>query len=719
MKQVVQNYRDGKLSVEDVPPPTIRPGGVLVATRASLISVGTERSTVDTARKSLAGKAMDRPDLVRKVLDKAKKDGVVDTLKMVSSRLDSPVALGYSCAGVVVEVGAGVEEFVVGDRVACAGQDYASHAEMVFVPKNLCVKMQDSIGFEDAAYVTLGAIAMQGVRQADPKLGDVVAVIGLGVVGQLIAQLLKANGCIVLASEPDVDKRALAERLGVDAAVAPDAMAAEVAARSGGHGADAVVIAASTKSDGPIVAAGEICRQKGCVVVVGAVGMTVPREPYYRKELDLRLSTSYGPGRYDPTYEEKGHDYPYGYVRWTERRNMAAFLTLVESGRLDLSALTSHRYPIEQSEQAYREILSGQEAPLGVLLSYGEGVAQTEHRAIHLRARVDTESVRLGLIGAGNHVRDMLIPALKGVPETTISAVCTQRGVQAKTLGDRLGVAYCTTDYHEILADDAVNAVMIGTRHDSHGAIVLDALRAGKHVFVEKPLCLSEEELDEISALYAEKARDGLRLAVGFNRRFSAHCDKVRAFFADRRRPLVMNYRANAGMVPAEHWVQDPTIGGARIVGEACNFVDYLQAVCGARVTSVHARCTGAAATGPSQDEAVLSLGFADGSIGSILYAAGGDRRLAKERFEAMGDGAAVVMDDFARSEFYRSGRRSVFKTRKRDKGFAAQMAQFCASVRDGAAPGMAFGDIASVTRACLRAVDSMKTGVVYDLDGD
>lgn len=716
MKQVVQNYRDGKLSVQDVPPPTIRPGGVLVATRASLISVGTERSTVDTGRKSLAGKAMDRPDLVRKVLDKAQKDGVVDTLKMVSSRLDSPVALGYSCAGVVLEVGAGVDGFTVGDRVACAGQDYASHAEVVFVPKNLCVKMPDSIGFDDAAYVTLGAIAMQGVRQADPKLGDVVAVIGLGVVGQLIAQLLKANGCIVLASEPDADKRALAERLGVDAAVRPDALGDEVAARTGGHGVDAVIIAASTKSDGPIAAAGEICRQKGRVVVVGAVGMAVPREPYYRKELDLRLSTSYGPGRYDPSYEEKGHDYPYGYVRWTERRNMAAFLTLVDAGKLDLAALTSHRYPIERSEQAYKEILSGQEAPLGVLLNYSEDIAPVEQRAIHLRARADTESVRLGLIGAGNHVRDMLIPALKGVPETTITAVCTQRGVQAKTLGDRLGVAYCTTDYQEILGDDAINAVLIGTRHDSHGAIVLDALRAGKHVFVEKPLCLSEDELDEISALYAEKAREGLRLAVGFNRRFSAHCDKAREFLGERRRPLVMTYRANAGLIPAEHWVQDPSVGGGRIIGEACHFVDYLQAICGARVTSVHARCTGAAATDPAQDEAILSLGFADGSVGSIIYAAGGDRGVAKERFEAMGDGAAVVMDDFGRSEFHRNGRRSVFKSRKRDKGFATQMAAFCTSVRDGAAPGMAFDDVASVTRTCLRAVDSMKTGMVYDI---
>jgi threonine dehydrogenase-like Zn-dependent dehydrogenase len=370
MKQVVQHYRSGKLLVEDVPAPVIRPGGLLVATRASLISVGTERTTTDVARKSLAGKAMDRPDLVRKVVDKARKDGIAETVKLVSSRLDQPVALGYSCAGVVIDVGAGVEGFAVGDRVACAGQDYASHAEVVFVPRNLCARIPDGVSFDDAAFVTMGAIALQGVRQAEPKLGDVVAVIGLGLVGQLTARLLLANGCRVVASEPDAEKRALAELAGVESAVSPEALPAAVDALTGGNGADAVIIAASTKSNAPVVTAGVIARKKGRVIVVGAVGMEVPRESYYAKELELRLSTSYGPGRYDSDYEEKGVDYPYGYVRWTEQRNMGAFLDLIAGGRMDIAPLVSRRLPIERAEDAYREILEGEGAPLGMLLTY-------------------------------------------------------------------------------------------------------------------------------------------------------------------------------------------------------------------------------------------------------------------------------------------------------------------------------------------------------------
>lgn len=710
MRQVVQHMRTGKLTVEDVPSPTVQPGGLLVATRASLISVGTERATVEVAKKNLVGKAMDRPDLVRKVIRKVQKDGLIDTAKMVAARLDAPSALGYSCAGVVLEVGQGVTGFAAGDRVACAGQNYASHAEVVFVPQNLCVRIPDAVSFDDAAYVTVGAIALQGVRQADPKLGDVVAVIGLGLVGQLAVQLLRANGCRVLAADPDAEKQALAQELGAEQAVSPDALADAAAAATEGHGADAVLIAASTKESGPVELAGEIARKKGRVVVVGAVGMNLPREPYYLKELELRLSTSYGPGRYDPEYEEKGRDYPYGYVRWTERRNMAAFLQLIAEGRMNVSALTRYRVPIARAEEAYARIVDGQESPLGVLLTYDDAPA-ARASTVTLRTSAPVSRIRFGLIGAGSHVKDALLPALKGIAEAEIAAVCTQRGINAKALAARVGAATCTTDYREILKGDAVNAVIVGTRHDLHAEIVLAALDAGKHVFVEKPLCLTEEELDAIARLYAEKAKAGLRLAVGFNRRFSPHFVKAKEFLAGRGNPLVMTYRVNAGALPAEHWTQDPAVGGGRIVGEGCHFVDYLQALCGGRVVSVHASAIGNHASGIVQDQALLSLKFSDGSVGTVVYAAGGDTALAKERCEVFGDGKSIVMDDFARSEFYARGRRTVFKTGRRDKGFAPQMAAFCRSLLDADAPAMDFDGIESVTRACLRAVESMADG--------
>ncbi len=716
MKQVVQHYRSGKLSVESVPAPTVQPGCLLVATRASLISVGTERATVGMAKKNLVGKAMDRPDMVRKVIQKAQKDGIIETAKMVSSRLDAPVALGYSCSGVVVGVGAGVEGFSVGDRVACAGQNYASHAEVVSVPKNLCVKIPDGVSFDDAAYVTMGAIALQGVRQADPKLGDVVAVIGLGLVGQLTVQLLTANGCRVVASDPEPEKRTVAEKLGAEASVSPGELLDAVSGMTEEHGADAAIVTASTKDNAPIVAAGEAVRKKGRVVVVGAVGMDLPREPYYAKELELRLSTSYGPGRYDAEYEEKGRDYPYGYVRWTENRNMGAFLTLIADGRLDVASLTHHRIPIEQAEAAYAKILAASESPLGVLLTYPDAAVESD-RKVTLRASVSADRVRVGLIGAGSHVKDMIVPALKGLRDVDIAAVCTQRGMNAKTLGERLGAGYCTTDMDEILNDSAINTVIIGTRHDLHGPMVLAALRAGKHVFVEKPLCLTMEELQEIETLYAAKARDGVRLAVGFNRRFSDHCAKAKEFLGERRNPLVMLYRVNAGALPADHWTQDPDVGGGRILGEACHFVDYLQALCGGQVETVYANSIATHTSGTTQDQSTLSLTFSDGSVGTIVYAAGGDTGLAKERCEVFGDGCSVVMDDFAQSEFFRSGQRTRYKSSGRDKGFSQQMAAFCNSIIKPDTDGMSFASVVSVTRACLAAVESMRTRTVIDIE--
>jgi len=687
-----------------------------VANRFSLISAGTEKATVQMAQKSLLGKAVERPEMVRKMLNQVRKNGLFETLRMAFDRLDSPAALGYSCAGTVLGVGENVDGLSAGEGVACAGQNYASHAEIVYVPKNLCVKIPPGVDFEEASFVALGAIALQGVRQAEPRLGDRVAVIGLGLLGQITVQMLKASGCLVLASDPDSNKLEMAKKLGADSVAVPHTLAGAAAAFTRNHGVDIVLITASTKEDGPVEVAGEIARKKGRVVVVGAVGMTLPREPYYRKELELRFSTSYGPGRYDDRYEEKGHDYPYGYVRWTENRNMEAFLTLLQQGRLRVGDLVTHRYPIDEAGRAYELMMGNQEPYLGILISYPPDVPLKIHRVAEVSRSLPPGRLNLGIIGAGRHVRDRLLPELLKMKELPLRAICTASGIHAKALAEKTKAAYCTTDYYEVLKDPSVNAVLIGTRHDLHGALVVEALEAGKHIFVEKPLCLTEEELDRIVSIFEVKAPMGLHLAVGFNRRFSPHAERAREFFKDRKNPLVMVYRVNAGSLSAEHWAQDPEIGGGRIVGEACHFVDYMQFICGALPVSVHARRIGRHDSGIVDDQCILSFTFGNGSIGTVVYAAGGEPLLAKERFEVFGDGKSLVMDDFMLSEFYADGKKTTFKSGRQDKGFRAEMTRWVQSVVRGEAPAMSFGEIQAVTRASILAVRSLRTGQVYDV---
>jgi predicted dehydrogenase len=689
----------------------------VVANACSLISAGTEKSTVTLAQKSLVNKARARPDLVRKLLAKARKDGLAETMRLAWARLDSPAALGYSCAGVVVDVDLDVEGLAVGDRVACAGQNYASHAEVVCVPKRLCVRVPDGVSWEEASFVTLGAIALQGVRQAEPRLGDRVAVIGLGLLGQLTVQLLKASGCLVLGTDPDPAKLALAASLGADAVASPDDLARVASAFSGNHGVDSVLITASTQDSGPVVAAGDISRRKGRVVVVGSVDMHVPRESYYRKELELRLSTSYGPGRYDAAYEEHGHDYPFGYVRWTEQRNMEAFLALVQRKRVAVAPLITHRFGIDDAVKAYDLMLAGREPYLGLCIEYPLSPPAALPRSIRVATAQSVGAVaRIGIIGAGNHVQDALLPRLLGMDGVAVSAVCTRTGIKAKVLADKVRAELCTTDYREVLKHESINAVLIGTRHDTHARIVVEALAAGKHVFVEKPLCLNEAELDSIIVQY-ERSGAGMQrhLMVGFNRRFSSHAERAKEFFAGRTGPLTMIYRVNAGALSPEHWVHDPAIGGGRIIGEACHFVDYLQFLCGAPPISVHA----AAARGHDgviPDQAVLSLTFADGSVGTIIYTASGDAALSKERVEVFGDGRSLVMDDFTMTHGYIAGRRTTLVSGKRDKGFEQELTRFIAAVSRGGPPPLAFAEIESVTRTCLLAAASLKTGEVYSV---
>lgn len=716
MRQLLQNYRSGKLQVSDLPAPALGTGGLLVATQNSLISAGTERSSAQMARKSLLGKAIARPDLVSKVLAQVEKKGLRETLRLALSRLDSPVAPGYSAAGTVLEVGEEVSGYRVGDRVACAGQNFASHSEVIFVPKNLCVPIPEGVSFEAASFVALGAIALQGIRQADARLGENVAVIGLGLLGQLTVQMLIANGCTVVGTDLDPNKLELARRCGARVA-APAQLSECVAALSGGHGADAVIVTASTSDDGPVAAAADACRKRGRVVVVGAVGMNLPREPYYRKEIDFRLSTSYGPGRYDADYEERGRDYPFAYVRWTEQRNMAAFLQLVAAGRVDTSTLTTHRFPIEQAGQAYELILEGTEPYLGVLLQYPRAPEARLARTVTLHARPAVGNLRLGIIGAGNHVNDALLPALRDRAGVEIRAVCTATGMKARDRAGHLRAAYCTSDAHALLADADINAVLIGTRHDSHASLVLQALAAGKHVFVEKPLCLTEGELEEILAACRRGASAGQLLMVGFNRRFSAHAAALRAAFADRGNPLVMSYRVNAGPIDPQHWIQDPKIGGGRLIGEGCHFLDLMQYVSGAQMSAVQAMTIGTHTSGIASDQVIVSAEFTDGSIGTLTYAAGGDPRLGKERFEVFGSGRAAVLDDFRCTELFARGRRRRLRSRGQDKGFAGEIAAFCDSVLRGSALPISLEDIEAVTRGTLLAARGLTTRERYPVE--
>lgn len=722
MKQVLQNLKTGEVTVTDVPAPVAQRGRVLVRTVASLISAGTERMKVDLGRKSLLGKARERPDLVKKVIQKAKNEGVMNTLNAVRAKLDSATALGYSAAGIVIGAGDDVTEFRAGDRVACAGGGFASHAEVLSVPKNLCVRLPERVGFDAAAFGTLGAIALQGVRLAEPTLGESVVVIGLGLLGQLTVQLLKANGCRVFGIDLDPQKIELARQLGADGGCIPEGDAQRVVMEwTRGRGADAVLVTAATRSNQPVELAGEISRLKGRVVAVGLVGLDIPREIYYERELTLKISMSYGPGRYDPEYEERGHDYPFAYVRWTEGRNIEAFLDLIAAGRVNVEPLITHRFPIEEGERAYQLITGEIDEPyLAVLLQYD--TARELERRIELSASLKSAveaprapSVRIGLIGAGSYARKMLLPNFK-TAGAEFQAIATASGVSARDIGEKYGFHYCASEADEVVNDNNVNLVVIATRHDLHARLTIQALERGRHVFVEKPLALSDEELDDV---LEAAAHSNAQLMVGFNRRFAPLARAAKDFFSGRRAPLSIVYRVNAGRIPRAHWVQDEREGGGRIIGEVCHFIDLMQFWTGAPSVRVYAE----AITSNNQqivdeDSVMITLRFADGSNGTIAYLAEGDPALPKERIEIFGEGRTFILDDFRRATTYRNGREEKMKLRNQDKGQADEVRAVCAVVLEGKSAPITIDDLAATTRATFRIRESLRTGQVKEVRG-
>lgn len=714
LRQVIQHQKSGEIVIEELPTPVLRGSGVLVRNAFSLISAGTERSSVATAQASMLGKARSRPDLVRQVLDNVKRDGLAATIEKVQNRLDAWKELGYSCAGVVVE--SSCDEFTVGDRVACGGVGYASHAEVVYVPKNLAVKVPGEVSLEEAAFTTVASIAMQGVRQADVRVGERVVVTGLGLIGLITAQILKASGCAVMGLDVSERNFQLARHLGCDeCAIGDFNSVAKVEAFTRGHGADAVIITAATKSSEPVELAMQYARKRGRVVVVGAVGMEIPRSPFYEKEIDFRISCSYGPGRYDSEYEEKGNDYPVGHVRWTENRNMESALDLMAAHRLDVKPLITHTFPVEDALSAY-DIITGKVVAsyLGILISYPETrdeAAMLTRRRVEKAApatRSEGEPV-LGVIGAGLHTQGYLLPPLKKLG-ARLEIVATSKPVNANAAAKKFGFAACATDASEVIADPKVNTVIIGTRHDSHGRYVLDALRAGKHVFVEKPLTISEEELEEIVALYRFAAEQGGApvLMVGHNRRFSPAMRAIREHFSGVAEPLIANYRVNAGFIPRNSWVQDSAQGG-RILGEVGHFVDSLQYITGGTPVSVYAIAPVDVARRYNNDNVSVEIAFDNGSVGHITYVANGAPAMPKEHVEVFGGCRAASMTNFQQGVFY-SGRSSATKKFGGDKGHSAEMHAFLESVRTGKLP-VSFESVIATTRVTFAIHESLRSG--------
>jgi predicted dehydrogenase/threonine dehydrogenase-like Zn-dependent dehydrogenase len=720
VKQVLQQARTGEITVMEVPAPKLLPGCVLVRMAASLVSAGTERASSEFASKNLFQKAKARPDLVREVISKIRRDGVFSAVAAVRSRLDQPNALGYSSSGTVVAVGDGVTDLRVGDRVACAGANYAVHAEFACVPRLLVARIRpdSAVSFEEAAFTTLGAVALHGIRTADVKLGDVVAVVGLGLLGQLTVQILKAAGCRVLGMDIAADRADLALRLGANAVSSSgDGMRDLCLQYSSGAGADAVLITAETASSEPVDLAGEVARDRGVVVAVGTVGMDIPRKLYFEKELDFRISRSYGPGRYDAAYEQKGRDYPIGYVRWTETRNMEAFLQLLAESKLDVKSLVTHRFPIERAQGAYDLITGRVGQPfLGVLITYPEQ-AQASHE-IRLSGKgtapalVRETAMAIGVLGAGNFAMSTLLPAFKRIRGVELVGVCAANGSHARHAAGKFGFQYCATEEERILNDPDINTIVIATRHHLHAAQVLAARAAGKHVFCEKPLCLSEVELAEIVHAYAKRVagRDPL-LMVGFNRRFAPMSVRMKAFLQQIQQPLALHYRINAGFVARDHWVNDLEQGGGRLLGEVCHFIDFLTFLADALPVEVQARAVNSLE--PScNDNTVISLRFANGSQATISYLANGDRSYSKERVEVFGGGAVAVLEDFRRLDLVRHGRKQTFRSRfRQDKGHRAEMEAFTAAVSGRGETPIPFDEIVSTTLATLRAAESRSSG--------
>jgi polar amino acid transport system substrate-binding protein len=714
MKQLIQNFKTGELYVDELPAPSLSNAMVLVENEFSLISAGTEKGTVKVAQSSLIGKAKQRPDLVAQVLQNIKKEGLMATLEKVRTKLDSLKALGYSTAGVVKASMDTNGKFKVGDRVACAGQDFASHAEVVAIPQNLVVKIPDNVSFEEASFTTLGAIALQGVRQANPTIGENICVIGLGLLGQITCQLLAANGCRVFGIDVSTTMVDLAKKVSNTTAVTRNDVGLKTAVETftRGMGFDKIIITAAAPTNDPIELSAEIARKKGQIIIVGAVKMDLPREPYFfKKELELKMSCSYT-GRYDKVYEELGNDYPYAYVRWTEQRNMEAFLDLVALGKLNLKELITHTFDIDDAVKAYDLVLGKVQEPfVGILLRYPP--SNTKHtKTIAAVAQKTTGKLNASFIGAGSFAQSYLIPNLKGL-NVALNTVVTNNGINAKNVAGKFGFASASTNAEEAIIDKNTNVVFVASRHDSHAAYVEKALKANKHVFVEKPLCLNETELASIDAIMQKNST--ALLMVGFNRRFAPVSVELNRLFSKITEPKVVNIRVNAGFIPLDHWTQQTEIGGGRIVGEICHFIDLMQFFTNAKPIKVYADCISSNSVQAKNDDNIaITIRFSDGSIGNLVYVANGDKSLPKERIEVFAGNVCGVINDFKDGIIYKNNKATTIKSS--GKGHSQEVAAFIHAIENGAASPISYESIYDTTITTFKILDAITTGLPQDV---
>ena len=770
MKQIVQNYRSGELRIEEVPVPLCKADGVLVHNMYSLISVGTEKLMIDMAKKSIVGKAMARPDLVRLVYQTAKREGIINTFKEAMNRLDEPVPLGYSSAGVVIEVGKGAEEFKVGDRVACAGAGFASHAEVVWIPRNLCVKIpkrtvnsyslsvnrqeancqvteeatritnnsitNNFISFEEAAFVMLGAIALHGVRLAGLTFGENVAVIGLGLIGLITVQILKAVGCTVIGSDIDEKKCQLAKELGADEVAQSSQLKAQSENFASGYGVDAVIITAASRDNKPLLLAEDICRKKGRIVLVGMADIRLARQTLWEKEISLIVSKAAGPGSIEERYEKKGYDYPISYIRWTEKRNMEYFLQLVAQRKVRVDRFITHRFKIEDTLKAYEMILNNKEPYIGVILNYSGQMSDVSvsdqkseircqipdigYKKVSLKqtsniSRLTTNTKNIGLIGGGNFTKNILLPALKKLKNVNFVGIATTSGVSSNHVGRKFRFSYCTSDYKEILKDESIGSVIITTPHNLHGEMVVEALKAHKNVFVEKPLCLTEHQLKDIIETYNQQLMTNNRfLMVGFSRRFAPLTQEIKRALLGRNTPLIMNYRINAGYVSEDHWTQDPEVGGGRIIGEVCHFIDLFQFLTNSTPKTVFSQSiSGNLGKYLATDNLCLVVNFDDGSVGTILYTAKGTKTLSRERLEIFAEDSVFVIEDFRKAIIIKEGKTKKIRKWNQDLGYLNELRFFLDSEKPNQDNKKLFTSYVHTTLTTFKALESLQKGIL------
>ncbi|EGQ8022942.1 bi-domain-containing oxidoreductase [Vibrio vulnificus] len=710
MKQILQDMAKGGSNLVQAPAPKATTGNVLIDTSISLISAGTERMLVDFGKASLLDKARKQPDKVKMVLEKVQTDGLMTTIEAVQSKLAQPLPLGYCNVGVVNSVGKGVSGFKEGDRVVSNGP----HADVVRVPKNLCALIPDNVSDEEASFTVVASIGLQGIRLAEPTLGEAFVVTGVGLIGLLTVQLLRAQGCRVLAIDYDDAKLELAKQFGAQVCnpgKGEDPVAAGMAF-SRGKGVDGVIITASTKSNDPVTQAARMSRKRGRIILVGVTGLELNRADFYEKELTFQVSCSYGPGRYDADYEDKGNDYPYAFVRWTEQRNFEAILDMMSSGQVDVKPLITHRFKFEDAAQAY-DLLTSDKSALGILLQYQSDPGTRHQKSVTLNSKATFEASKpiVGFVGAGNYASRMLIPAFKA-GGAQLHTIATSGGVSGVTHGEKAGFAKTTTDTSAMISDEEINTIAIVTRHNSHARFVCEALNAGKNVFVEKPLAVTLEELAEVEATYYSKASSASapKLMVGFNRRFSPQVQKMKALLSSVREPKSFMMTMNAGAIPADHWTQDNEVGGGRIIGEACHFIDLMRYLADSEIVSVQCRRMGdVSGVDITEDKAAIILGFADGSFGTIHYLANGAANFPKERVEVFAAGRVLQLDNFRKLKAFGWPGFSKMNLWKQDKGQTDCAAAFLSAIESGKESPIPARELFEVARVTIEIAEQLR----------